>query len=122
MSPQDTQACLNCTQNRINAVQGARDLETLRMSSGDERRALAHHGVVSLRQRQNEVVNIGSAGGGMYLLHGQAFVAVCDILGGGSIKEVWLLTDDRDVVAQVVDINRLEALVANSDGTRARLV
>jgi hypothetical protein len=75
--------------------QGARNGETLALSSGEARTAFTENGVVPVRQRHDEVVRVGRARGGVDLRVAEAPAGgIGDVLPHGIVEEDRVLAHD----------------------------
>jgi len=76
------------------------DRETLALAAGELVAAFADDGLVAVRQRRDEVVNVGRGRDLGELFVGCVRLGVSQIRRDGVVEEVRLLRDDPDVASQ----------------------
>ena len=96
--------------------------DALLLSARKTAAALAHHGVVALRQRLDKGVDVGAAGGlGDFLRRG-ARLAVGDILANRTVKQVDILLHQTDSAAQTLLRHIAHVLAVNADGSGGHVI
>ena len=99
-----------------------RDGYTLLLSARESRAPLPHLGLVAIGQRLDELRDVGLLGSALYLRQGRVRVAVGDVLGDGSVKEVDLLLHDANGLAQAPLRDRAHILPVDGDGAGIHVI
>ena len=91
----------------------ARDRDALAFAAGELVAAVADDRLVPLRQRADDVVDVGGLRRRFDLGLRRAEPAVADVPGHGVVKKVRLLRHDPDVRAELVDVDRAHVLAVD---------
>ena len=83
-------------QDRRVAQQGAGDGDALALAAGQLHALLADHGPIALRQRLDEAVDVGGAGGGLDLGLGRVRPAHADVVLDRAVEQEGVLGHHRD--------------------------
>ena len=79
---------------------GPGDGDALALAAGEPGAALAHHGLVPLREPGDEVMDVGRPGGPLQLLLGGFGLGHAQVVRDGAVEQVGVLGHHRDVPAQ----------------------
>jgi hypothetical protein len=104
------------------ANESASDLDTLGLTARNQRGILSNRGLVPFREGHDEVMNVSRFGSLLNLCLRQSSGAVGDILTDRGVEQVRVLADHRDVITEVVDIDRSQSVWSNGDRSGSRLV
>ena len=102
--------------------QGARNRDALTLAARQTLAALAHQGVVALRQTQNEFMRMGGTGRSHNLSAGGTWLAVGDVVGDGAEKQKRLLQHQTNVAAVIGDADVTNVGAINANGSFAQVV
>ena len=97
---------------------GARDRDALALPGRELRAALAEQRVVALRQRGDEGVGAGDAGGGAHLGVARVRPRMPDVLAHRGAEEQVLLQGERDARAQARELQAAQIDAVDLDATR----
>ncbi len=100
----------------------AGDRQALGLSAGQRPAPLAHHGVVALGEQPDERVGVGRAGGRDDVRLRRAGPAVGDVLPYGAVEDERLLQHDRDVLAQLGQLQLPQIGAVEEDRPLIRVV
>ena len=109
-------------QDRRVAQQRAGDGDALALAAGQARAALADHRLVAVRQRLDEVVRIGGAGGGDEVGLAGIGAAEAQVLLDRAVEQIGVLRHHRDQPAHRFRIERAQVLAADADRAALRIV
>ena len=109
-------------EDRRVAEHGARDGEELALAGAHGLRVAGEHGVVALRQRADEEVDMGRLSCGDDLLARGAGAAVGDVLGHGPLEEPGVLEHHAKLLAQVAGAHLARVAAVERDVTAVDLV
>ena len=101
---------------------GAGDGDALLLAAGESAAALAHHGVIAVGQRHDEIVAAGFFGGVDHLGLGGIGLAEEDVGPDGVVEQVHVLEHHGDVGEQAVAGELLQAVAAHGDGAELGIV
>ena len=98
--------------------QRTRDGDALALPAGELDAALADRRRVAVRQRRDEAVRVGGAGGGLDLGVRRVQPAVADVVGQRGAEELHVLRDDGDGRADTLDRQRPQVVAVERDRAR----
>ena len=98
---------------------GPRDADPLPLASRERLSPLAHHRVVPIRERLDELVRLREPGRGDDFLPGRVRLAVGDVLPHRGMGELGLLQDEADLSPERAEGESADVLAVDRDVGRA---
>ena len=101
---------------------GARDGQQLALALADVAGVLVDLGVVALRQRLDEVVDVGRLRRRLHLLVGGVQLAVADVVANGAVEQPRVLQHHAEQAAQIVAREIADVRAADLDAARLHVL
>lgn len=94
------------------------NLQSLSLSSRDQRCALAQERRVTARQRENKIVYVSSSGGSFDSVLTNILAAIGDVFGYCHVEQRWVLTDDGHMLPQIRNVQFAKILTVKLNDAR----